>query len=237
MTAVVNHSALPDIASATLPETYERAKTALARCDQIDECKAWADKAAALASYAKQAKDDTLHRLATRISARAIRRAGELLQTFQSPGGRPSKTTAGTGESFSQRKAAADAGMSPRQELTAVRVANVPADDFEAAVESDDPPTVTALAQRGTTPSGPSPFIHATHLLNELRLLAAFCDAHEARDVAGATLPHERAVIRARAATITTWLAACLRVLEEFDVEHDEISRHPVAPGNQREAR
>jgi hypothetical protein len=34
--------------------------------------------------------------------------------------------------------------MSKDQEVTAVRVANVPAEDFEAAVESDDPPTITA---------------------------------------------------------------------------------------------
>jgi len=58
-------------------------RRALATCERIDECKDWADKAAALASYAKQADDQTLHHLATRISARAIRRAGELLQQFE----------------------------------------------------------------------------------------------------------------------------------------------------------
>ena len=144
-------SALPiPVGDVPLPATYERAKDALARCEAIDECKDWIDKSLALASYAKQAKDETLHKLATRISARATRRAGELLQTFQSPGGRPSKTTAGTVESFSQRKAAEAAGLSERQELTAVRVANVPAEEFEALVESDDPPTITNLAERGT---------------------------------------------------------------------------------------
>ena len=48
--------------------------------DRIDECQMWADKAEALASYAKQANDDGLRRMADRIQASAIQRAGELLQ-------------------------------------------------------------------------------------------------------------------------------------------------------------
>jgi len=36
--------------------------------------------------------------------------------------------------------------MSDDQRKTALRVANVPAEEFEAAVESADPPTVTELA-------------------------------------------------------------------------------------------
>ena len=36
--------------------------------------------------------------------------------------------------------------------MTAVRVAKIPRDDFTGAVESDDPPTVTALAEQGKDP-------------------------------------------------------------------------------------
>ena len=39
--------------------------------------------------------------------------------------------------------------MSEDQQVTAVRVANVPEPEFEAAVESDKPLTVTALAEQG----------------------------------------------------------------------------------------
>lgn len=60
------------------------------------------------ASYAKQADDDSLRRLADRIQARAVRRAGELLKTFDGRGGDKSKTTGAHGfapeeQSLSQR--------------------------------------------------------------------------------------------------------------------------------------
>jgi hypothetical protein len=48
-----------------------------------------------------------------------------------------------------QHQAATDAGISERQRKTAVRVANIPANDFETAIESDAPPTVTSLADMG----------------------------------------------------------------------------------------
>lgn len=38
--------------------------------------------------------------------------------------------------------------MSERQQITAVRVANVPAEDFERQVDSDVPPTISKLAGR-----------------------------------------------------------------------------------------
>ena len=66
-----------------LPANYERAKNALSQCVSIDECKDWSDKAAALASYAKQAKDDSLHKMALRIQGRAVRRCGELLKQVE----------------------------------------------------------------------------------------------------------------------------------------------------------
>ena len=143
-------TALVPIGDAPLPRTYEAARQALEECSRVDECKDWADKAAALASYARQADDDELYRMARRIQGRAVRRAGELLKAFQTgaKGGRPTKNGGGA-PTVSQRAAANAAGMSKRQEVTAVRIANLPEGDFEAAVESDAPPTVTALAGMG----------------------------------------------------------------------------------------
>lgn len=97
-------------AKARLPATYEQAKTALAKCDSIDECKDWANKAEALASYAKQADDETLQKLAMRIQSRAVRRCGELLKTLDARGGDRKSNSGGT-FAASQRDAARDAGI------------------------------------------------------------------------------------------------------------------------------
>lgn len=83
--------------------------------------------------------------LATRIKSRAISRAGELLKQFQRPGTRSDLAPSNGAGTRSQRSAAEAAGMSKRQEVTAVRVANVPRAEFERLVESDDPPSVAEL--------------------------------------------------------------------------------------------
>ncbi len=58
-----------NIARAKLPASYDAARAALAKCDRIDECQDWANKAEALASYARMADDDTLRKHADRIRA------------------------------------------------------------------------------------------------------------------------------------------------------------------------
>lgn len=139
-----------DASAARLPASYENAKNALANCASIDECKDWADKAAALASYAKQAEDLELERMAARIRARAMRRAGELLQQFDGRGGDRTKSDGPVTSAPTQKKMADDAGMSDRQRVTAVRIANIPEPDFVKQVDSPKPPTLTTLAQQGT---------------------------------------------------------------------------------------
>lgn len=196
------------IARAKLPQTYEAAKTALANCASLDECRDWANKAQALASYAKQADDDTLRKLADRIQARAVRRCGELLKTFDARGGDRSKTNrADTSARQSQKQAASIARMSKRQCDTAVRVANVPAADFDRAVESDTPPTVTKLAEMGKA-SRPVPagFKQATHLLGAVRRFADFCAENDPVTVAGGVMGAEVQEVRAQVAAIDSWL-------------------------------
>lgn len=141
-----------DGGAARLPMSYENAKSALANCVQIDECQTWADKAAALASYAKQADDEELMKMAVRIRDRAIRRAGELLKQIEpQPGKRTDMAPSGGAPTRSQ--VAQDAGMSRDQMHTALRVANIPADEFDRQVESNAPPSVTALAEQGKKPA------------------------------------------------------------------------------------
>jgi len=200
----------PSIANANLPAVYQSAKDAMQRCADVDEVKDWRDKSEALVSYARQAQDETLEKLAVRIRARAIRRAGELMKVFQSPGGRPSKTTSPKDGGFSQRQAAAAVGFSPRQELTARRVAEIPTDQFEAAIESDDPPrTIAQLANLGRKElSRPKPegFAKATQAIGQLREFAEFCRKTDPETVASGIEGHEVAKVRTNVQTIDGWL-------------------------------
>ena len=93
------------------------------------------------------ADDDSLRTLADRIQARAVRRMGELLKTFNAQGQWTDKPLVGTSDKLSQREAAERAGLSPHQELQAVRVANMPEEKFEAAIERPKPATRTRPTQ------------------------------------------------------------------------------------------
>jgi hypothetical protein len=85
---------------------YEAAKTSLEKCSSIDECREWVDKSAALASYARQSQDETLLKMAVRIQARAIKRCGELLKTYQAPGRRTDQPRNGADLKLTQEQAA-----------------------------------------------------------------------------------------------------------------------------------
>lgn len=195
---------LPNISSARLPATYEAAKHALSECSRLDECQEWADKSEALASYARQAKDEQLRKMADRIQARAIRRCGELLKQIDGRG--KSKG------SLTSSQAAEDAGLSTHQRRTAVRVANVPEEDFNAAVEAESPPTVTQLAEQGKKKlvdlgdSKPADFAMATRALAQLKRFAEFAEYHDPAAVAAGVRPPEYASARKYVRTLDAWL-------------------------------
>jgi len=204
---------LPAAAAARLPVTYETAQKALAECSRVDECKDWSDKAAALASYARQSRDNTLHNLALRIQARAQRRMGELLKQIPNAQG-ANLTAAGRAGAvpISRESVARDAGLSDRQRKTALRVASVPEAAFTGAVESPEPPTVTELARMGTAskPPAPEPEVQAAHpaiasrALGLLRELAAFCATNDAAAIALGC--HDPDIARGHVEEIDRWL-------------------------------
>lgn len=138
------------ISDAPLPAVYEQAKSILAECATIDECRDWSDRAAALASYAKQANDETLEQKARMIRNRAIRQMGKVLEAIE-PVNAARDRKDGADLPLSRKQAARDAGISERQQKTALRVASLPEDEFEAATKAvDRQPTVTQLAEKGT---------------------------------------------------------------------------------------
>ena len=205
---------LPEVstADAPLPARYEAAKHALVACDALDECKTWVDKMEAMRSYARQSEDEQLEKMAMRIKARAIRRCGQLLAAWQTArqGGRPKKNGHTDGAVSSQREAAAAAGMSKRQEERARTVANIPKEEFEQQVESDNPPTINALvdAPRPRKPiERPTGFHEATKLLGLLRRSREFMEATAPVDLmTGFLSENERQQALADAFYVATWL-------------------------------
>jgi hypothetical protein len=148
----MNNALLPTLAKASLPQKYQAARLALSECVSIDECKDWSDKAAALASYAKQAGDEAMLLMAVRIQGRALKRCGELLSEIEKGQGKhwESKRAGDHPSTSTRKKIAAAAGLSPHQAKQAIRLANIPNEAFEAQIESKHPPTITALAKQGT---------------------------------------------------------------------------------------
>lgn len=221
MNAVPSLPAIPDATTAPLPVVYEAAQKALAECSRVDECKTWSDKARALASYARQAKDDSLRVMAVRIQARAERRAGELLKQIPRADEATRFGQDGTVPPVTRTQAADNAGLSERQRKTALRIANIPEPEFEGAVEASKPPTITELAARGTVARAPTeaptqtyvpddiqpaPMGQATKAQSLLRELAAFCGTTDPAAVARACGSLDVDVLHGYVDTIDVWL-------------------------------
>jgi hypothetical protein len=208
----MNHAKLPSVNDAQLPETYENAKTALAECSSIDECKNWADKAAALASYARQSQDDSMRKMAERIQARAIRRAGELLKQID----KSNKHQSEGGHKLTRSEAAEDAGMSPHQQRTAQNVASIPGEEFTDMVESDNPPTVTKLAEIGTKKQlvdlegrDPKEFNKAMHFVGMFDQYLRKTQSQDIDDLTQVLTPQERERLRS--------------IIHNIDLFHDKV--------------
>ena len=121
---------------------YDRAKSALAACERLDEAQDIADRSAALAAYAKQANDAELEATARRIRARAFRRLGELSAALPKAANQhAARSTAETCkiETLNQ------AGISKAQAHRAERIAAIPAAEFERRIERSQPDTIADL--------------------------------------------------------------------------------------------
>lgn len=222
----MNHALLPSIRNATLPEKYEAAKAAMAACERIDECRDWADRAAALASYAKQADDKAMEQTALRIRARAVRRCGELLQEIErghGPGRGKKEGTVAT-PVFNRKAAAEEAGLSERKAKEAQRVANVPKASFEAQVESKSPPTIKALADQGKGKTRAVPhyvklgmteeaFRAGMNLREETKDFATYLKSANLQDGVAGTLAKDRAELKRNVSLILKHLNELLKKL------------------------
>lgn len=128
MLPVTVRNAMP---SAVMPNNYIAACTALKACVNIDEAADWSNKAAALATYAKQASDDALKTMAEKIQCRAERRVGELLIVLY-----PAI------DKHNAHRTLGNAGaVGPVRAGFAVKLAKIPEPHFEKVMSKVCPPT------------------------------------------------------------------------------------------------
>lgn len=144
---------------------YEAARTALAKAHSLDEVKSIRDKAQALAAYARQARDTDLIKMATEIKVRAERNCGERLAEMEKAKGAANGTPGpGRGNVVAQRdrvydqpRTLSDLGISKDQSSRYQRLAAMPEEHFETAIE-------TAKAAAGEVTSA-----HMLRLASELK--------------------------------------------------------------------
>lgn len=160
---------------------YEAARAALAAAHRVDEVKNIRDKAEAMAAYARQAKDTDLIQKATEIKVRAERRCGELLRATAANGQRATKTSGPPRHvSNDATHAATLAGMGLTRDESSryQRLADMPAEHFEAAVE-------TAKATAGEVTS--AHMLRMAKLLQENAAMRADMASREAKGKARAS--------------------------------------------------
>lgn len=200
-----------EILNAKLPAKYTAAKKALEECNRVDECMNWANKMHALASYARQAKDETLKNMAARVQARAIRRCGELLSQGKNQTGR--RTDRGVQGPPTRLELARAAGLSRGQMRQAIQVAQLPKKEFETAVEATPAPTTISLAVQGVKANRrfhrtrrPRPGSGVRPTLQLMRLLVGRIGKVSPEEIASFLNGHQSYVVEEYIQQLRAWL-------------------------------
>jgi len=166
--------------------------------------------------------------LATRIRSRAIRRAGELLREVRkATGDHLPNVKRAAGVPLGRQVAATRAGLSERQRKTALRVAAVDSDQFEAAVEADKPATIPQLAKAGTKPAprpkigpehdDPVRFARSTEGQGSPRVLYQTAQKLDPKDVIRGASAQEKPIIKDRATACMAWLKILIREIRKSE--------------------
>jgi hypothetical protein len=139
-------------AAQSLPLSYIAACKAVAECTRVDECKGWADKAAAVAAYARMVRNIQLEADAKRIRLRATRRIGEII------GANGYKTAlavitkrAQDGSILESNRKQIDPAVAqlPQRVRSQARVlARIPSSEFDEIISREDPPAPYFIARR-----------------------------------------------------------------------------------------
>lgn len=121
----------------------------------------------ALKSYAKQMKDSKLEDDAQRIRDRAVQRAGELLLEIKEARGANQNIRVRKDHKVATRKdAAVEAGLTPEQAKTAIKVARVEKKLADQMIEA------TPVASGASLAAELDPLVRAAQVISSLEALA-----------------------------------------------------------------
>ncbi len=122
-----------DVVRAHALGALDEACAVLARVDSVDEAKLIRDKAMAIQTWAREARDTTMFEKATRLRLTAERRAGEVLDAMaMCDGGHAQRTRFQKGTE--SPPTLAKLGITRKQSMRWQRLAKLPAAEFEAQV-------------------------------------------------------------------------------------------------------
>ena len=186
---------------------YDEMCRAIDAAYQVDEVKDIRDKAQAFEVYARQARNTEAERRACEIRLRAERKCGELdKKREKAKGGQPYQATGSTVEPVERAPTLRDLGISKRQAHDWRKLAEVPENEFEAALaDPDEKPTTAGIIgrERPREPVEDDALWLWGRLLDFERrgLLTRSFD-----DVCRTMVPHMRETVRELAPTVSNWL-------------------------------
>lgn len=189
---------------------YDAMCRAIDAAYQVDEVKDIRDKAKAWEEYSRQAKNVEAERRACEIRLRAERKAGHLLQHMEKAkgGGDIRKPKEHRSDNASGAKLS-DLGISKDQSSRWQKLAEVPEEEFEAALTSPEKPTTNGIISAVSPPKSkePAPSDQALWLWGRL------CDferngtlAADPAQLLSQMTPHMRAETVRLAPLVKLWL-------------------------------
>jgi hypothetical protein len=203
---------LPAIAETGFPVSYEEARQAIAKCESPFECRTMADQAAAMAVYARMRDDTDLLNRAVRLQAWAARRWGELdkelnpdrrqenLKQNQTPYRKAHARPIGETVPLTD-------GTTEYQRKISRRLAAIPEPEFTRQVESENPPTVTQLAEQGKVTRVRDPeYSQAADPCPAIQTFAEFAASNDAAELAQVVTAEQAQMVRDMVKRAARWL-------------------------------
>lgn len=170
---------------ARVAPNYEAMRTAIEVCERVDEIANLADHAVAAQAYFRQTQDVDNETQASRIRVRAERKLGSILKRMAETGARRKQNDNQHGASSAVRLA--DLGIPKDRASRAMQLAQVPQDQFDAALTDDrvaQPRRILREAKESSTAQSLVPIDKTLKLWSKVRDFGTEIESGELPDVA-----------------------------------------------------